>query len=232
MKISDILPIILCSSIIGLLVGLFAKVISNNIQKNVLIYTMKVVLRETIIYPLFFPLFFNRKKYAKIKAGEIIYKLKDENINGINIEKLEKYIYDDLTFMKVCNMWKIVIKDMFHNFDENVLDIIYKVKESGLSEIIYKKKVLKAQIKSNNREIKHNNRYIAYLKTILVIDLGVKDIIKKFKHIYLNNNKHVNICKYARVSIKLNITSSYEDKIDMKSNTIYENQAKRYLKNL
>ena len=209
MNISDILPIILCSSIIGLLVGLFAKVISNNIQKNVLIYTMKVVLRETIIYPLFFPLFFNRKKYAKIKAGEIIYKLKDENINGINIEKLEKYIYDDLTFMKVCNMWKIVIKDMFHNFDENVLDIIYKVKESGLSEIIYKKKVLKAQIKSNNREIKHNNRYIAYLKTILVIDLGVKDIIKKFKHIYLNNNKHVNICKYARVSIKLNITSSY-----------------------
>ena len=54
MNISDILPIILCSSIIGLLVGLFAKVISNNIQKNVLIYTMKVVLRETIIYPLFF----------------------------------------------------------------------------------------------------------------------------------------------------------------------------------
>ena len=34
MNISDILPIILCSSIIGLLVGLFAKVISNNIQKN------------------------------------------------------------------------------------------------------------------------------------------------------------------------------------------------------
>ena len=75
-----------------------------------------------------FPLFFNRKKYGKIKTGEIIYKLKDENINGINIEKLEKYIYDDLTFMKVCNMWKIVIKDMFHNFDENVLDIIYKVR--------------------------------------------------------------------------------------------------------